>query len=144
GINEAEKEDYITSLHAGDILLHINEAAIGESDKMGSDEDAESRYDSNGNNVGSEPHEKQGVGEDDNLGAATRSAEPESIGPTFGAGEKQGESDSGPTTRAELDRNYEAREVDSLSELDDEEEKSGRVVDTEPNMEYGADGAEDP
>lgn len=143
-LNESEKEDYITSLQAGDILLHINEAALGESEKMGSDEDAESRYDSNDNNVGGEPHEKQGIGEEDNPGVANISAETESIGSTFSAGEKLDESDSGPTTRAELDRNYEAREVDSLSELDDEEEKSGRVVDTEPNMEYGADGAEDP
>jgi len=143
-LNESEKEDYITSLQAGDILLHINEAALGESDKMGSDEDAESRYDSNDNNVGGEPHEKQGVGEEDNPGVANISAETESIGSTFSAGEKLDESDSGPTTRAELDRNYEAREVDSISELDDEEEKSGRIVDTEPNMEYGANGAEDP
>ena len=65
-LNESEKEDYITS-QAGDILLHINEAALGESEKMGSDEDAESRYDSNDINVG-EPHEKQGVGEEDNPG----------------------------------------------------------------------------
>src|SRR5699024_10290318 len=91
-----------------------------------------------------EPHEKQGVGEEDNPGVANISAETESIGSTFSAGEKLDESDSGPTTRAELDRNYEAREVDSISELDDEEEKSGRIVNTEPNMEYGANGAEDP
>src|SRR5699024_2810275 len=123
---------------------HINEAALGESDKMGSYEDAESRYDSNDNNVGGEPHEKQAVGEEDKPGVANISAETESIGSTFRAGEKLDESDAGPTTRAELDRNYEAREVDSISELDDEEEKSGRIVDTEPNMEYGANGAEDP
>lgn len=143
-LNDSEKQDYITSLQAGDILLHVNEVALGESDKMGSDEEEASRYDSNDNNVGGAAHEKQAVGEEDNPGVADTSAETESMGSTFSAGEKLDESDSGPTTRAELDRNYEAREVDSINELDDDEEQSGRIVDAEPNVEYGAGETGDP
>lgn len=128
-LNESEKEDYITSLQAGDILLHVNNVALGESDKMGSDEEETSRYDSGDNNVGGEPHEKQGVGEEENPGVAgTAAADTESTG----------------SARAALDRNYEAREVDSINELDDTEENSGRVVDEEPNIEYGTDEATDP
>ena len=128
-LNESEKEDYITSLQAGDILLHVNNVALGESDKMGSDEEETSRYDSGDNNVGGEPHEKQGVGEEENPGVAgTAAADTESTG----------------SARAALDRNYEAREVDSINELDDTEENSGRVVDEELNIEYGTDEATDP
>ncbi len=128
-LNESEKEDYITSLQAGDILLHVNNVALGESDKMGSDEEETSRYDSGDNNVGGEPHEKQGVGEEENPGVAgTAAADTESTG----------------SARAALDRNYEAREVDSINELDDTEENSGRVVDAEPNIEYGTDEATNP
>lgn len=127
-LNESEKEDYITSLQAGDILLHVNEPALGESDKMGSDEEETSRYDSNDNHVGGEPHEKQGVGEEDDPGVAHIADDAEST----------------TSTRAELDRNYEAREVDSISALDDNEQNSGRVVDAEPNMEYGTEETGDP
>lgn len=122
-LNDSEKEDYITSLQAGDILLHVNEVALGESEKMGSDEEETSRYDSNDNNVGGKPHEKQGVGEEDNPGVAHLAENPDDEG----------------SARAELDRNYEAREVDSISELDSNDEQSGRIVDAEPNIEYGAD-----
>ena len=128
-LNESEKENYITSLQAGDILLHVNNVALGESDKMGSDEEETSRYDSGDNNVGGEPHEKQGVGEAENPGVAgTAAADTESTG----------------SAHAALDRNYEAREVDSINELDDTEENSGRVVDEESNIEYGTDEATDP
>lgn len=146
-LSDSEKEDYITSLQAGDILLHVNEVALGESDKMGSDEEETSRYDSNDNNVGGEPHEKQGVGEEDNPGVAhtAASADTEGMGTTLSAGEAlEDADDNAPSTRAELDRNYEAREVGSISDLDDNEQTSGRVVDAEPNMEYGTEETGDP
>lgn len=142
-LNESQKEDYITSLQAGDILLHVNDVALGESDKMGSDEEETSRYDSDDGNVGGEPHEKQGTGEEKNPGVANTAVETESMGSTLSAGEAlEDDNDTAPSTRAELDRNYEAREVDSISDLDEKSDTGTRVADAEPNLEYG--GAEDP
>lgn len=145
-LNESEKEDYITSLQAGDILLHVNDVALGESDKMGSDEDEASRYDSDDNNVGGEQHDKQGVGEEENPGVANTAAaaDTEGMGSTLSAGDElEDDDDTAPSTRAELDRNYEAREVDSISDLDEEEKAGARVTDVEPNLEYEPEGAVD-
>lgn len=142
-LNDSEKEDYITSLQAGDILLHVNDVALGESDKMGSDEDEASRYDSDDNNVGGEPHDKQGVDEEENPGVENTAADTEGMGSTLSAGESLEDDDSAPSNRAELDRNYEAREVDSISDLDEEEKAGARVTDVEPNLEYRPEGAVD-
>lgn len=73
-LNESEKNDYITSLQAGDILLHVEKRAGGASaENMDYDDEDNMRSDSDDDNVGGERHDAEYRNEEDNPGAVDTS-----------------------------------------------------------------------